>query len=266
MNFSKWAREPLVHFAALGALLYMALTWGGSTPDPSSRLINVGAAEKESIAQSWAMTMGRAPTDAELDQAIDTYVREEVLYREALRLGLDEGDTVVRRRLVSKMDLSASLAAETAEPSDDTLRAFVEENREDYTTQAAANARVTFEQRLFASEASARTALASGAGGGKATALPSNVSQQSLRDVEARFGQQFAAELDALEPADGWQGPVASGFGWHLVRLTERTLPIPDFEELREIVANDWRSAQIKTRKERAYETLRSAYRIEIEP
>ena len=265
MNFSIWAREPLVHFAALGALLYMALTWGGSPPDPSSRLITVGAAEKESIAQSWAMTMGRAPTDAELDQAIDTYVREEVLYREALRLGLDEGDTVVRRRLVSKMDLSASLAAETAEPSDDTLRAFMEENREDYTAQAAANARVTFEQRLFASEAAARAALGRGAEGEKATALPSNVSQQSLRDVEARFGQQFTAELDALEPADGWQGPVASGFGWHLVRLTARTLPIPAFEELREIVANDWRSEQIKSRKERAYETLRSAYRIEIE-
>lgn len=265
MNFSKWAREPLVHFAALGALLYVALTWGGSPPDPSSRLITVGTAEKESIAQSWAMTMGRAPTDAELDQAVEKHVREEVLYREALRLGLDEGDTVVRRRLVSKMDMSASLAAETAEPSDETLRAFMEENREEYAAQMAANARVTFDQRLFASETTARAALSSEAGEGQATALPRSVSAQSLRDVEARFGQRFVAELGALEPADEWQGPVASGFGWHLVRLTGRTLPEPDFGELREIIANDWRSAQIKIRKERAYETLRSAYRIEIE-
>ena len=76
-----WLREPLVHFVALGAVVYVALTWGGNPPDPTSRVISIGASEREKIAESFSLSMGRSPTDAELDQAIDSYVREEVLAR-----------------------------------------------------------------------------------------------------------------------------------------------------------------------------------------
>ena len=264
MNLPGWTREPLVHFVALGAVLYVALTWGGSPPDPSSRLINVGASEKEKIAESWTLTMGRSPTDAELDQAVDAFVREEVLYREALRLGLDEEDAIVRRRLVSKMDLSASLAAETAEPSDAILRAYLEENAERYAEEAAANALLTFDQAYFTSEARARAAMASGVVDPDPTSLPAKVEGKPSREVESRFGQQFAEGLVALETGDAWQGPVASGIGWHLVRLTKRDVQPPEFETLRTALANDWRSDEIEARKERAFEVLSSAYRIDI--
>ncbi|WP_298303532.1 peptidylprolyl isomerase [uncultured Erythrobacter sp.] len=265
MNLPNWTREPLVHFAVMGAVLYVALTWGGTPPDPSSRVISVGAAEEEKIAESWTLTMGRSPTDAELDQAIDAFVREEVLYREALRLGFDEGDAIVRRRLVSKMDLSASLAAETADPTEEVLRAFLAENPELYADEASVNASVSFDQLLFSSEAEAHAALSRGAQRGEATSLPGSVTESIMRDVEARFGLQFAQGLRDLEPGLDWQGPLASGFGWHLVRLTSREVPEPNFETLQVSIANDWRSAQIKERKERAYETLRSAYRIDID-
>ncbi|MEO1044761.1 MAG: peptidyl-prolyl cis-trans isomerase [Pseudomonadota bacterium] len=265
MNLPGWAREPLVHFIVLGAALYVALTWGGSPPDPASRVIKVGASEKEKIAESWTLTMGRSPTDAELDQAIDAYVREEVLYREALRLGLDESDAIVRRRLVSKMDFSASLAAETAEPSEEVLRAFLKENPELYADYGTENSRVSFDQSFFSSEAEARVALSSGANAGEATSLPASIETTAMRDVEARFGQDFVSGLNVLEPGDDWQGPLPSGFGWHLVRLRERATEPPDFESMRGALANDWRNAQIKTRKERAYEVLRSAYRIDID-
>lgn len=264
MKLPDWTREPLVHFTVLGAVLYVALTWGGSPPDPSSRVISVGAAEEEKIAESWTLTMGRAPTDAELDAAVDAFVREEVLYREALRLGLNESDAIVRRRLVSKMDMSASLAAETAEPTEAVLRAFMAENAELYEAQAATNASVSFDQALFTSEAAARASLGSDAKG-EPTSLPASVTASTTRDVEARFGQQFATGLAALEPGEDWQGPIASGFGWHLVRLTLRDVPEPDFETLRVSIANDWRTAEIKARKQRAYETLSSAYRIDID-
>jgi len=265
MKLPDWTREPLVHFTALGAVLYVALTWGGSPPDPASRVIKVGSAEEQRIAESWTLTMGRAPTDAELDLAVDAFVREEVLYREALRLGFDEGDAIVRRRLVSKMDLSASLAAETAEPSEETLRAFLAENSQLYANEASANASVTLDQAVFSSEASARAALGSAQVSGGATSLPRSLSATPMRDIEARFGQQFAAGVRALETGDKWQGPIASGFGWHLVRLNDRSIPEPDFETLRATIANDWRSAEIEARKARAYETLRSAYRIDID-
>ncbi len=265
MKLPSWTREPLVHFVALGAVLYIALTWGGTPPDPTSRVINVGASETEKIAESFSLSMGRAPTDAELDRAIDTYVREEILYREALRLGLDESDAVVRRRLVSKMDLSASLAAETAEPTEAVLRAFLEENAESYTGEGSQNAKVSFDQLLFSSAARARSAKASGSEAGDSTSLPAEVDEANGREVEARFGMEFAQGLSELEPGDEWQGPVQSGFGWHLVRLRARSAETPDFDALRPTLANDWRSAQIRERKERAYEVLRSAYRIDID-
>jgi hypothetical protein len=265
MNLPGWTREPLVHFTVLGAILYVALTWGGNPPDPSSRVINVGAAEKEKIAESWALTMGRSPTDAELDQAIDAFVREEVLYREALRLGFDESDAIVRRRLVSKMDLSASLAAETAEPSEETLRAFFEANPELYQDEASANAKVSFEQAFFINENSALIAIQANSTQTEPTSLPGRVSSTNLRDVEARFGRQFANGLSQIDVKDEWQGPIRSGFGWHAVRLTSREAPEPDFDALKVSIANDWRNAEIKARKERAYETLSSAYRIDID-
>lgn len=264
MNLMSWTREPLVHFLALGFVLYIALTWGGNPPDPASRVINVGSSEREKIAESWTLTMGRSPTDAELDAAVDAFVREEVLYREALRLGLDESDAIVRRRLVSKMDLSASLAAETVEPTDAALRAYLEANAERYTDLTAANTEVSFEQAFFSSEGAARAALGRGEAAGEPTSLPAKLTTTPMRDIEARFGQQFAAQLSALEPGDDWQGPLASGFGWHIVRLTARDTQPPDFESLRGALANDWRTEQIAARKQRAYDVLASAYRIDI--
>lgn len=259
-----WTREPLVQFLALGFVLYIALTWGGNPPDPASRVISVGPSEREKIAESWTLTMGRSPTDAELDAAVDAFVREEVLYREALRLGLDEEDAIVRRRLVSKMDLSASLAAETAEPTDAALQAFLDENTERYTETAKANAAVTFEQTFFRDEARARAALGQSAPASDPTSLEKRVVSQPMREVEARFGQQFAQGLSQMEPSEQWQGPVPSGLGWHLVRFEDRVVQPPDFESLRTVLSNDWRAEQIRARKQRAYDVLASAYRIEI--
>ena len=265
MKLPKLASEPLVHFVALGALLYVGLTWGGSPPDPSSRVISIGASERERIAESFSLTMGRSPSDAELDVAIDAFVREEVLYREALRLGLDEGDAIVRWRMVSKMDLSASLAAEMAEPSDEVLRAFLQDNADDYAQHQAERSKVSFDQAFFASEASARASIGDESAAGSPTSLPATIEVTPMRDVEAQFGLRFAEALNGLEPKDGWQGPVASGFGWHLVRLRERELGEQDFDTLRPVLANDWRTAEIQQRKERAYQVLRSAYRIDVD-
>ncbi|MEM6538481.1 MAG: peptidylprolyl isomerase [Pseudomonadota bacterium] len=265
MTLISWTREPLVHFVAAGAILYIALTWGGAPPDPTSRLIRVGPSETAKIAESWTMTMGRSPTDAELDNAIDAYIREEVLYREALRLGLDEGDAIVRRRLVSKMDFMASLAAETAEPSDDVLRAFLKANVERYEEVEAANATLSFEQAFFSEETNARVALERDTVNGEPTSLPAAIVATPMRDITSRFGRQFAQGLAELEPGEAWQGPIASGFGWHLVRLTERDVEPPDFESLRTTLSTDWRNEQITIRKQRAYDVLAGAYRIDID-
>jgi len=254
------AAEKEARAAEEHRLLYVALTWGGNPPDPSSRVINIDKAQQAQLALGFERVMGRAPTDAELDAAVTRYVREEVLYREALRLGLDQDDAVVRQRMVAKMDMTASAAAELTEPDEATLRAYLKANRSRY----AGTRMVSLDQRLYPSEAAARAAILSGADAGAPTSLPPTMTETPMREVEARFGKQFADGLAGLKPSAGWQGPLPSGFGWHIVRLTAQTEAEADFATLRPRLANDWRAAQIAQAKERAYAILKSAYRVDI--
>ncbi|MEM6475506.1 MAG: peptidylprolyl isomerase [Pseudomonadota bacterium] len=268
MRFPDWTREPLVHFLLAGFVLFVALTWAsGGNVDPASRIITVDADRKVQVALQFERTMGRAPTDAELDAAIERFVRDEVLYREALRLGLDQGDAVVRRRLVTKMDLSASAAAEAAEPDEAALRSFFDAN----TARYAATSAVSFDQVFFADESAARAALAGldtrsdWKQAGESISLPASVDGLARQELVTRFGAQFAGDLEGLKAGEAWQGPLRSGFGWHLVRLRERGGgEAKAFEDVREQVANDWRAAEIAARKERAFEVLREGYRVEI--
>jgi hypothetical protein len=263
VTLPNWTREPLVHFLAAGLALFLALTWSsGGAVDPASRVIEVDRETQAQLALQLERTMGRAPTDAELDAAIAQYVHDEVLYREALRLGLDQDDAIVRRRLVAKMDMSASAAAEAAQPDKATLRAWYKANRARYAGEAA----VSFDQLYFADEARARRALAaSGVRSGDPISLPASVEAMAPDEVTSRFGEVFAAGLSELAPGKDWQGPLRSGFGWHLVRLQVRSkgAPLP-FEDVRSEVENDWRSAEIAKRQERAFEVLRAAYRVDI--
>ncbi|MDY7097106.1 MAG: peptidylprolyl isomerase [Pseudomonadota bacterium] len=263
MTFPDWTREPLVHFLAAGAVLFAGLTlFGGDAVDPADRTISVGPAQQARIASQFEKTMGRPPTDAELDAGIESYVRDEVLYREALRLGLDQDDAVVRRRLVAKMDLAATAAVEAAEPDDATLQAFLDANADRYSAAILA----TFDQRYFTDEGAARAALASGNDpAGEAISLPASMEEASRSEIEVRFGRNFAIALERLEPDNQWQGPVPSGFGWHVVRLRSLNSAPADFEALRERLSNDWRSQQIADRKAQAFDILREAYRVEID-
>lgn len=267
MTLPGWTREPLVHFLALGAVLYVALTWGGVPVDPASRVITVDSAQKAQLALAFEQVMGRAPTDAELDARIERFVREEVLYREALRLGLDADDAVVRQRMVAKMDMSASAAAEIVEPDEVTLRAFFKANQARYAGARA----ISFEHQFYPDKAEAQAGLAGKIGpgdpisdAGYRTSLPLEMAEAPLREIEARFGKQFAEGLVGVAADGQWHGPIPSGFGWHIVRVTGRTSAEPDFAALRPRIANDWRSAQIAAREERAYAILRSAYRVDI--
>lgn len=270
MTLSGWTREPLVHFLIAGGLLYALLTWGGEPVDPSSRVIDVDREVQAELALRFERTMGRAPTDAELDAQIERFVRDEVLYREALRLGLDQGDAVVRQRLVSKMDMAASAAAEAAQPSEEQLRAFFEDNRERYRTEV----KVSFDQIFFgengADAFAARRQINRGADPsslGERSSLPPSLENVSLREVGDRFGSEFAEALSAMEPNENdWSSEARSGFGFHVVRLRAKSGgDVADFDTVSEQVANDWRTAEIADRKQRAFQILRDAYRVNID-
>ncbi|MEP3052436.1 MAG: peptidylprolyl isomerase [Erythrobacter sp.] len=267
MNTPNWMREPLVHFLVAGAAIFALFAWRGEPVDPSSRTIIVDQVVQAQIVQRFEQTLGRVPTDAELDQQIEQFVRDEVLYREALRLGLDQDDIVVRRRLATKMDLAASAAAEAAVPSEEVLRDWYSENISRY----ASAERVDFDQIYFGKLAGAEEALrllrdsADWEALGDPISLPSSLVRSADQDIRDRFGTEFTENLKQMEQGSDWQGPIPSGFGWHLVRVTRRqTSEASDFDDVRSQVENDWRSSNIAERKETAYELLRAAYRVEV--
>ncbi len=266
-NWPDWTREPLVHFLLAGALIFVFFTWRGEPLDPNSRAILIDRDVQAELSVRFERTLGRSPTDVELDQQIAQYVRDEVLYREALRLGLDQGDAVVRRRLVNKMDLAASVQAEATTPSEATLREWFDANADRYSGAP----KFTFDQLYFSQERDALSALTElpvaddWAALGEPISLPATLDQVTPREIEARFGVTFAERLGAMQSGEDWQAPVQSGFGWHVVRLRERSEDItPAIEDIREQVENDWRSATIAARKDAAYQLLRDAYRIEV--
>lgn len=262
MTLPGWTREPLVHFLVAGAVIWLLLAAQGEPVDPASRTIAVTADDRARLALQWERTMQRPPTDAELDGLTEQFIREEVLYREAIRLGLDQHDAVLRKRLATKMDYLAGSMAETASVSDETLQKWLEQHPQRFAPEVS----YSFDQRWFAERDAAERALRQADPAGEPISLPATMDQAPRGAVEKQFGLEFAKALDRARPGARWQGPVPSGYGWHVVKLRARkTGPVPPLAEIRDRVETDWRSETAAARKEEAYRLLRDSYRITID-
>lgn len=264
MPLKRWAREPLLHFLLGGLLLWLLFAWQGEPADPASRSITVTREDRARMALQWQRMMQRPPTDTELGSLTQTWLREEILYREALRLGLDRNDAVVRKRMANKMDFLATSMAEAERPDDATLQAWLR----DHPQRFSKDTRYSFEQRYFEEKQAAEAALRSDAPreAAQAISLPTQVDEQSASEVERRFGLAFLRGLQELDVSRQWRGPVASGFGWHLIRLTARDAgKVPELESIRSAVETDWRARTLEVRRDRAYQLLRDAYDVTIE-
>jgi peptidyl-prolyl cis-trans isomerase C len=265
-------KEPLVHFLLAGLALFLFFAWRGDAVDPESRTITITEAQVERLAASWAQTWQRPPTQAEIDGLIRDHVKEEVYYREGMRLGLDQDDTIIRRRIRSKMEFLASSELENEEPGDATLQAMLDKNPQVY----AADARTSFDQIYLAAqdEAAARTratqmlaALGTGADWqklGDAISLPRSPENVDRARIAADFGDDFAAALAGLKPG-AWTGPVSSGFGLHLIRIRSvQASTKPKLADVRQRLENDWRAQTVKAREAKAYQALLDGYTIKI--
>jgi peptidyl-prolyl cis-trans isomerase C len=258
-------REPLVHFLVAGLLLFLIL--GRSVGvDPASRTIFVDEGQIARIAANWEQIWQRPPTEEELANSIDGFIREEIYYREALRLGLDQDDTVIRRRLRSKMEFLARSTVESAAPDDSVLQQWLEDNAALY----AAGARTSFDQIYLGENADSEAVLEQLQQGmdplelGTTIALPSSMTGASRTEISRQFGETFVAAINPDQIGE-WQGPVRSGFGHHLVRVTAHDMgDAPQLADVRQRVENDWRAATLAEREERAFAILRAAYSVEI--
>ncbi len=269
-------REPLVHFLALGAVLFLVAGWKGGSGSGSTRIV-VTRGEIEHLTAGFERTWQRPPTDAELKGLVDEFVKEEIAAREASAMGLDRDDTVVRRRLRQKFEFLAEEDA-AGPPSDAELKAYLEKHADEFRPEprlafrqvylnatkrgaAAPSDAARLLDRLRRAGASAATQAL-----GDATLLPESQTLAPLGDVVRYFGRDFAEKVDAL-PAGRWEGPVASPFGLHLVLVTERTAPaLPTLDEVRPRVEAELVAERKKERLDALYAGLLAKYRVTVEP
>ena len=266
--FKRLLREPLVHFLVAGAAIFAVLSLRTAPDDPASRTIHLTRDDQARLSVHFAQIMGRPPTQAELDALVQRWVREEVLYREALRLGLDQGDAVIRKRLAQKMDVIAASAADTETPANEALQKWLNTHPERF----AQDLTLTFDQLYFTERVRAVVAKALLKGGadwtkvGDAISLPAHFEHAGRTTVSDEMGPDFARALEGLAPDKAWRGPVESALGWHLVRLTGKQPGVlPPLAAIRGRVEDDWRAETGRLRQDAAYQTLRDAYTVQID-
>ena len=269
-------REPLVHFLVIGAVLFALFRLVDDAP-PATAEIVVTRGHIVQLATSFRLVWQREPTGRELDGLVEDYIREEVLYREAVALGLDRDDTIIRRRMRQKLEFLAEDLSAQLQPGEEDLKTWFEENQHSYRIDE----RFTFEhvylnpdrhgdsldddiaellQRLSAADGELDPTTL-----GDPILLPSAFTAMARTRVEQTFGTSFVTSLEGIAVGP-WVGPVESGYGQHLVQVSER-LPsaMPDLEEVREAVARDWSAAQEQKTLEAHYQALRQGYTILIE-
>lgn len=263
------AKEPVLHFLLIGALLFAAYSRLAPADEAGSRIV-VTQALVDGLAAEHRARWSRPASEQELAALVDAWVRNEILYREGVALGLDRDDPVIKRRVRQKLEVVAEelLARDAATDAD--LAAYLEKNAARFTRPGT----VSFEQITFAAATpageveAARVAAERGtdpAWLGQTTMLPRSARDTPLDLVARDFGPEFAAALEKLSQGT-WAGPLSSPFGVHLVRVTARSpASIPPLAEVRDAVAREWENERRQASLAANYQALRSRYEVVIE-
>lgn len=270
-RLSRWLKDPLFAFLLIGAAVFaVESAWRAAQRDAEYTIV-VPPADSRRLAALWQAQTGRVPTPSELQGLLEEHVREEILVREAKRLRLDEGDAIVRRRLVQKLafltdDLAIGEAVDEA-----ALRRYFEDNRERFETPAVvtfshiyfspeqrADARVDAERALAALDADAWRSA------GDPFMLGRTYAYASLERVRKDFGDEFAAAV-ASRPAEGaWRGPLRSVYGQHLVRVDANTpARSPDYAAAKQRVVAEFDAERRAAANREYFEELRARYTVE---
>ena len=275
----KILREPLVHFVFIGAAIYLLYgVFAEPVPEADDKTIIVSAGEIEWMQTAWQKRWNRPPTTEELTGLIQQYVRETVLYREALTMGLNQHDQVIRRRLAQKLEFLAKDLVALTPPTEDELQVYFAEHKDRYQDPT----RYTFTQvfidpdkrgdaTLADAEKIKATLIAKGDAIEDPGALGDDFMLQNYYpekdqiEIQKYFGSGFFESLVELSPGQ-WHGPVLSGYGVHLVYVSSISEPPPPvFAEVRERVTQDWKTDRSEELNEQFYANLRDSYTIVIE-
>jgi PPIC-type PPIASE domain len=265
-------REPFVHFLALGAVIFGAYAWLDGEPETqnSENRIVIDQGELDHLTGLWKLQWKRDPAPSDVAAIIDRHLRQEIFYREALKMNLDHNDEIIKKRLAQKMEAIADdLSTLMRPPTDEQLRDYYE-SRTDFFKLPKAYA---FKQVLFLpGEAKGMEAtLVSMRRGADVPrdrmnklSVPVEWSLTSVEDIDNAFGGGFSEALDDL-PVGEWSGPVQSGYGSHLVFIKRKDESrVPDFEKVRDYVAREYEYRSVLETQDQVYRKLLDKYEVSI--
>ena len=270
----RWLREPLFHFMLIGLALFIAYSLiAPRAPRTSSNRIELTTDDLNQLQMSWAAQWQRPPTPDEMRGLIDERVRQEILFREGIALGLDQGDEIIKRRVAQKMEFLAEDVSTVSAPTSADLRAWFDKNSARFTLPGL----VTFRHLYFSPDTrgqkakdDAARALDKLSGNSAATPVAGDrfmfqdyYADNSQEQVAKVFGSQFAESIFKLK-SGAWQGPIESGLGWHLVRIEALTPGrVPAFEEVDSAqLKSEWLSDQRAESKRQSFEVMKKRYEV----
>jgi parvulin-like peptidyl-prolyl cis-trans isomerase-like protein len=265
--------EPMLHFLLIGIALFAAYQWMAPVDSDGRRIVITQGVVDDLVTQHVA-AKGRKPSGTELTHLIESYVHDEILYREGVKLGLERDDIVVKRRVRQKIEVIAEEDASTQAPTDADLSVYLEANQARFVQPAI----LTFEQVFLGESTSGpevvqavavtRAALRNGTDLeelGKPTLLPLRMTRTPADLVARDFGAAFTAALEKV-PVGEWSGPIDSSFGAHYVRVSERTPAVaPQLAAVRDHVVREWENERRQRARTDAYARMRDGYEVSIE-
>ena len=274
---NKLIKDPLLHFLLIGALLFLVFELIKSPVGNQENRIVITRGDIDALQANFARTWQRPPTENEISGLIKEKVRDEIAYREAVAMGLDQGDSVIRRRLRMKMELIVEDVAGLSSPTDEDLEAYLVEHRESFHQQPQVSfmhvylnsdkrgARVEDDARQILAKVSAAGVDADPEAYSDPNMLPKKLPLYYINDIGRLFGVDFSRQILEVKPG-GWTGPVWSSYGLHLVYVWERIEGRdPKLDEVRKEVEREWSAKRRKEFKEETYNKLRERYTIVIE-
>ena len=273
MSIHRLLREPLLHFLLIGAVLFFLYELKNEDDAVAPNRIVISSGEIEKLTENFKRSRMRPPSEAEISALVDNYVREEVFYREALAMGLDQNDQIVRKRMNMKLEfILEDLNSQNV--TDEKLALFMEENPDKFHMPA----QISFKQiylnpeRRKDMDADAKQLLTRLADGetpeqlGDRTLLPFEYELLTQSEVSNSFGEKFSEDI-MTHTSGKWIGPVYSEYGVHLVKISKKIEERkPTLSEIRTYVEREYLSKIRKEQKELAYKSLREGYDIIIEP
>lgn len=271
-DWRRWAREPLLHFALLGALIFAVAHLVEESKARSESSIGLDANLDQRLSALYRTQFGVPPSEAQLRIIVDDYIDDEVLYREALRLGLDQDDEIIRRRLIQKLEFLQRDSMASVEPATADLRAYYDAHPELFS----AASKVSFTHVYFNPDRDgdaqaqgrardARARLSAGAEASNDDAFPLEHEYTALTREQASrlFGDSDLVNALFTTPTHDWSEPLRSGFGWHLLRVTSadpgRLLP---FEQVLPDVRGTWLHESTARARRSQLDGLRARYHV----